>query len=187
LEDKGIVKPQIPHPKSRTETASQVSKSKRSETPTRTGKSVMTATTAGTTATYLALMEEKESDEKVSEIHANIAPSERRIGENIFPDPPKFGKRADMFSFGCVMFDVASMGIQRAFTEDHEIRRYRDDYPNFAVRELKRLWDTELDNLTLKSFNRWIRECLDLDPDRRPEAVELKKRLEMKLIEAYGD
>jgi serine/threonine protein kinase len=99
----------------------------------------------------------------------------------------KFGKKTDMFSFGCVMFDVASMGIQRAFTEDHEIRRYRDDYPNFAVRELKRLWDTELDNLTLKSFNRWIRECLDLDPDRRPEAVELKKRLEMKLIEAYGD
>ena len=44
-----------------------------------------------------------------------------------------FVKRTDMFSFGCVMFDVASMGIQRAFKEDYEIRRYKDDYPRFPL------------------------------------------------------
>jgi serine/threonine protein kinase len=97
----------------------------------------------------------------------------------------KYGKKSDMFSIGCVMFEVASMGLQRAFKEDYEIRRYKDDYPRFALRELKSRWYSGLDNLTLKSFNRWIRECLDLDPDRRPEAAELKKRLERKFNEAY--
>lgn len=95
----------------------------------------------------------------------------------------KFGKRTDMFSFGCVMFDVASMGIQRAFTEDYEIRRYKDDYPSVKLRQLKTGWDTGLDNLTLKSFNRWIEECLHLDPNKRPKALALMKRMDRKLQE----
>jgi serine/threonine protein kinase len=98
-----------------------------------------------------------------------------------------FEKRTDMFSFGCVMFDVASMGIQRAFNEDYEIRRYKDDYPHFQLRELKSRWDTGLDNLTLRSFNRWIWECLDLDPNKRPKAADLMQRMERRLKEAWED
>jgi hypothetical protein len=77
-----------PSESSRIETTSEVSKSKDSKAPPREAprksKSAMTAKTTGTTATDLA-----PTDEKKSEIYANFAPSEKRIGENIFPDPPK--------------------------------------------------------------------------------------------------
>jgi serine/threonine protein kinase len=99
----------------------------------------------------------------------------------------KFGKRTDMFSFGCVMFDVASMGIQRAPRNDYEIRRYTDRDPEYPLRQLKARWNPGLDNSTLTGFNVWIFECLNLDPSRRPKAADLMEHMEnlKKLTEAY--
>lgn len=100
----------------------------------------------------------------------------------------KYGKRTDMFSFGCVMMDIASMGMQRAFREDYEIRRYKEGDPQYPVRLLKAGRDTLcLDTLTLRSFNRWITECLDRDPKKRPTAAELQAKMEKKLKEASED
>lgn len=83
-----------------------------------------------------------------------------------------------MFSFGCVMFDVASMGIQRAFRNDYEIRRYTDRDPEYPLRDLKARWNPGLDNSTLTVFNEWIFECLNLDPNRRPKAADLMEHME---------
>jgi serine/threonine protein kinase len=99
----------------------------------------------------------------------------------------KFGKRTDMFSFGCVMMDVASMGTQRAFKEDYEIRRYKEHDPNYPLRLLKTGVNTALDNLTLRDFGRWIGECLQRDPKKRPTAAELQAKMEKKLIAASED
>jgi hypothetical protein len=76
-----------PRQSSRLETTSEANESKAAPheaAPSRKSKSAMTAKTTGTTATDLAPTEEKKS-----QIYANLAPSEKRIGENIFPDPPK--------------------------------------------------------------------------------------------------
>ena len=53
--------------------------------PRKSTRSEVTKTDSGTLATEL----KPEEEQKVKVAIANIAPSEKRIGENIFPDPPK--------------------------------------------------------------------------------------------------
>jgi len=99
----------------------------------------------------------------------------------------RYGKRTDMFSFGCVMMDVATTGRQRAFKEDYAIRRYRDEDPNYPLPLLRAGWNTGLDDLTLRSFNKWFKECLDRNARARPRAADLLARMAKKLKEAAED
>jgi len=99
----------------------------------------------------------------------------------------RYGKRTDMFSFGCVMMDVATTGRQRAFKEDYEIRRYKEEDPKYPLPLLRAGWDTGLDDLTLRSFNKWFRECLDRIPRARPRAADLLAKMAKRFKEATED
>jgi serine/threonine protein kinase len=93
--------------------------------------------------------------------------------------PGTFALESDMWSFGCLMFDVSSTGKRTAFEFDKDL----DDYVNGVVTEPPQLVQADNKALTsddLQYFNGIIRECLSINPNNRPSAESLLEKFKFR-------
>ena len=105
-------------------------------------------------------------------------------GTNLYKAPElggsgTFSLGSDMWSFGCIIFDVCSTGKRMAFAFDKDL----DDYVKGVVTEPPQLVQADNKALTshdLQIFNGIIRDCLSIKPHNRPSAESLSNMFQFR-------
>lgn len=89
----------------------------------------------------------------------------------------EFSYKTDIWSFGCLLMEIASSGKRIAFRSDYDACRYADGAEGHSLPQLESSHNPELNEPDINYLNSILTLCLQSNPENRPSIEKLLKLL----------